>query len=124
MFCLTHFISVSSQVIVTTPMEMLKIQLQDAGRLGKRKLDIFFNITTFSVIRKERPRVVLLENIHTHFVLDSIRSSRCILLLMDFSCSEEAHARDGGSRNCGDKVPDSHADHQTITEGKGYCWTL
>lgn len=23
------------QVIVTTPMEMLKIQLQDAGRLGK-----------------------------------------------------------------------------------------
>uniref|UniRef100_A0A8C6KVV4 Mitochondrial glutamate carrier 1 n=1 Tax=Nothobranchius furzeri TaxID=105023 RepID=A0A8C6KVV4_NOTFU len=26
------------QVIVTTPMEMLKIQLQDAGRLGKRKL--------------------------------------------------------------------------------------
>lgn len=24
------------QVIVTTPMEMLKIQLQDAGRLGKR----------------------------------------------------------------------------------------
>uniref|UniRef100_A0A7N6ANQ2 Mitochondrial glutamate carrier 1 n=1 Tax=Anabas testudineus TaxID=64144 RepID=A0A7N6ANQ2_ANATE len=25
------------QVIVTTPMEMLKIQLQDAGRLGKRK---------------------------------------------------------------------------------------
>lgn len=27
------------QVIVTTPMEMLKIQLQDAGRLGKRKLN-------------------------------------------------------------------------------------
>ncbi|KAJ0029476.1 hypothetical protein NQD34_004473 [Periophthalmus magnuspinnatus] len=26
------------QVIVTTPMEMLKIQLQDAGRIGKRKL--------------------------------------------------------------------------------------
>ena len=25
-----------SQVIVTTPMEMLKIQLQDAGRLGKK----------------------------------------------------------------------------------------
>lgn len=25
------------QVIVTTPMEMLKIQLQDAGRIGKRK---------------------------------------------------------------------------------------
>lgn len=24
------------QVIVTTPMEMLKIQLQDAGRLGER----------------------------------------------------------------------------------------
>lgn len=24
------------QVVVTTPMEMLKIQLQDAGRLGKR----------------------------------------------------------------------------------------
>lgn len=23
------------QVIITTPMEMLKIQLQDAGRLGK-----------------------------------------------------------------------------------------
>ena len=26
------------QVIVTTPMEMLKIQLQDAGRLGKRTI--------------------------------------------------------------------------------------
>lgn len=24
------------QVIVTTPMEMLKIQLQDAGRIGKK----------------------------------------------------------------------------------------
>lgn len=25
------------QVIVTTPMEMLKIQLQDAGRIGKNR---------------------------------------------------------------------------------------
>lgn len=28
------------QVIVTTPMEMLKIQLQDAGRLGKSTFDL------------------------------------------------------------------------------------
>lgn len=27
------------QVIITTPMEMLKIQLQDAGRLGNYKYD-------------------------------------------------------------------------------------
>lgn len=33
------------QVIVTTPMEMLKIQLQDAGRLGKRKLNPAVGVT-------------------------------------------------------------------------------
>ena len=27
------------QVVITTPMEMLKIQLQDAGRLGKNMLN-------------------------------------------------------------------------------------
>lgn len=31
------------QVIVTTPMEMLKIQLQDAGRLGKKHAKPFLN---------------------------------------------------------------------------------
>lgn len=30
------------QVIITTPMEMLKIQLQDAGRLGEKKENICF----------------------------------------------------------------------------------
>lgn len=30
------------QVIVTTPMEMLKIQLQDAGRLGKKRTCFLF----------------------------------------------------------------------------------
>lgn len=29
------------QVVITTPMEMLKIQLQDAGRLGKQGHSIF-----------------------------------------------------------------------------------
>lgn len=33
-----------SQVIVTTPMEMLKIQLQDAGRLGEKNTKLIMNI--------------------------------------------------------------------------------
>lgn len=32
------------QVIVTTPMEMLKIQLQDAGRLGEKNTNLILNI--------------------------------------------------------------------------------
>lgn len=37
------------QVIVTTPMEMLKIQLQDAGRLGEKntKLILIFSVWAF-----------------------------------------------------------------------------
>lgn len=33
------------QVIVTTPMEMLKIQLQDAGRIGEGYNTIQYNTT-------------------------------------------------------------------------------
>lgn len=40
------------------------------------------------------------------------------------SGSEEADARDGGSRRCGGQVPNSHAAHQRITEGKGHCWAV
>ncbi len=32
------------QVIVTTPMEMLKIQLQDAGRLGEQNTNLMSKI--------------------------------------------------------------------------------
>lgn len=32
----SFFLCGDRQVIVTTPMEMLKIQLQDAGRIGER----------------------------------------------------------------------------------------
>uniref|UniRef100_A0A8C7Y3S7 Mitochondrial glutamate carrier 1 n=1 Tax=Oryzias sinensis TaxID=183150 RepID=A0A8C7Y3S7_9TELE len=41
------------QVIVTTPMEMLKIQLQDAGRIGKTKRNTLFS----HLMEKERPHV-------------------------------------------------------------------
>lgn len=38
-----------SQVIVTTPMEMLKIQLQDAGRLGEKNTNLILNIICVSI---------------------------------------------------------------------------
>lgn len=41
-----------------------------------------------------------------------------------FSCSEEADATDISTRNCGAQIPDSHADFQRVTEGKGHCWAL
>lgn len=45
----------------------------------------------------------------------------CLVLL---SGSEEADARDSGSRYRGDEVPNSHAAHKRITEGKGHCWAV
>jgi len=36
------------QVVVTTPMEMLKIQLQDAGRLGE--LDLMFFVCFYFLV--------------------------------------------------------------------------
>uniref|UniRef100_A0A672GN47 Mitochondrial glutamate carrier 1 n=1 Tax=Salarias fasciatus TaxID=181472 RepID=A0A672GN47_SALFA len=44
------------QVIVTTPMEMLKIQLQDAGRIGKRKLNAAGAFIA-GLLDKQRPHV-------------------------------------------------------------------
>uniref|UniRef100_A0A8C7Y1L8 Mitochondrial glutamate carrier 1 n=1 Tax=Oryzias sinensis TaxID=183150 RepID=A0A8C7Y1L8_9TELE len=48
------------QVIVTTPMEMLKIQLQDAGRIGKTKRN-----TLFTAQRKLMPETVAAGTVET-----------------------------------------------------------
>lgn len=52
------------QVIVTTPMEMLKIQLQDAGRLGKSTFDLLNKFLDY-VAWCETP--VRPQNVHMKF---------------------------------------------------------
>lgn len=47
------------QVIVTTPMEMLKIQLQDAGRIGKRNCIFDFKELKEGCMEKEWPHVAM-----------------------------------------------------------------
>lgn len=50
------------QVVVTTPMEMLKIQLQDAGRLGElltKLLNCFLPTVSFFV---KMPRCIMSKN--------------------------------------------------------------
>ncbi|MEQ2265111.1 hypothetical protein XENORESO_002403 [Xenotaenia resolanae] len=52
------------QVIVTTPMEMLKIQLQDAGRLGKRKLNTSVALSQAEVLLGKSAPMWCFERIH------------------------------------------------------------
>lgn len=59
------------QVIVTTPMEMLKIQLQDAGRLGKRTTSFIFtviDVNSFTRLTANlNPRVTVYINMYFVF---------------------------------------------------------
>lgn len=126
------------QVIVTTPMEMLKIQLQDAGRLGKRrKVQMLAGICsenwrdsdlTWSCQRSQHACSAFLlplyfQNACPRTLICFICDIRPVFDLFFTFCSgtEEADAGDSGRGYCGDQVPDSHADHKGIIEGEGHC---